>query len=69
MTHGFLTQEEREELGINDNFIRLSVGIEDKHDLINDLNQALKKATGLESKRRMSEIMADFKAMVSIKQT
>jgi cystathionine beta-lyase/cystathionine gamma-synthase len=41
MTHGSLTQEERLKIGITDNLIRVSVGIEDEEDLIADLEQAL----------------------------
>ena len=33
--------EEREKTGVVDSLIRLSVGIEDEEDLINDLKQAL----------------------------
>jgi cystathionine gamma-synthase len=36
-----LTTEERLEIGIKDNLIRYSVGIEDADDLIADLAQAL----------------------------
>lgn len=43
MTHASVPKEDREKIGINDSLIRLSVGIEDKEDLIEDLNQALKK--------------------------
>ncbi|KAH0550701.1 cystathionine gamma-lyase [Cotesia glomerata] len=42
MTHASLTQEARDELGINDQLIRLSVGLETQSDLIADLEQALK---------------------------
>ena len=42
-THQQLTQEERDELGIPDTMIRLSVGLEDVDDLIEDIDQALKK--------------------------
>ncbi|MYA95518.1 MAG: PLP-dependent transferase [Nitrospinae bacterium] len=42
MTHASLTEESREALGISDTLIRLSVGIEDADDLIEDLEQALK---------------------------
>lgn len=42
MTHGSIPQETREKLGITDSLIRLSVGIEDQEDLINDLKQALR---------------------------
>jgi len=41
MTHHQLTQAEREMTGIPETLIRLSVGIEDKEDLISDFEQAL----------------------------
>lgn len=41
MTHASIPKEERERLGITDNLIRLSVGIEDIQDLLEDLKQAL----------------------------
>ena len=41
MTHHQLTMAEREKTGIPETLIRLSVGIEDKEDLINDFEQAL----------------------------
>lgn len=44
MTHGSVPPEARKELGIDDNFIRFSVGIEDEKDLLDDLRQALAKA-------------------------
>jgi cystathionine gamma-lyase len=37
MTHGSIPKEIREKNGITDNLVRLSVGIEDKDDLIDDL--------------------------------
>ncbi len=40
-THKDVPQEIRERLGITDNFLRLSVGIEGADDLIRDLQQAL----------------------------
>ena len=40
MTHASIPQEIRESLGISDGLIRLSVGIEDADDLIEDLEQA-----------------------------
>ncbi len=43
MTHASVPIEMRKTLGIHDNFIRLSVGVEHIDDLINDLEQALKK--------------------------
>ncbi len=42
-THASLTDAEREAVGITDGLVRLSVGIEDKEDLIADLAQALAK--------------------------
>jgi methionine-gamma-lyase len=44
MTHSTLTEEERNAVGITEGLIRLSVGIEDADDLIEDLKQALQKA-------------------------
>ena len=46
MTHASIVKEEREALGIHDNLVRLSVGIEDKEDLIADIDQALTAAVG-----------------------
>lgn len=43
MSHGSLPAELRAKLGITDNLVRLSVGIEDVQDLIADLGQALEK--------------------------
>jgi len=44
MTHASVPKENREKLGISDGFIRLSVGIEDAQDLIDDLAQAFDAA-------------------------
>jgi cystathionine beta-lyase/cystathionine gamma-synthase len=41
MTHASVPKEQREALGISDSLVRLSVGIEDVRDLIDDLNTAL----------------------------
>ncbi|WP_426431698.1 cystathionine gamma-synthase [Winogradskyella sp. HB-48] len=41
MTHASIPKEEREKTGVIDSLIRLSVGIEDKEDLIADLKQAI----------------------------
>jgi cystathionine gamma-lyase len=43
MTHGSVPKENRDKLGITDTLIRLSVGIEDVDDLIEDLSKALDK--------------------------
>src|SRR5579863_3879870 len=40
-THGSVSEEVRQKMGINEGRIRLSIGIEDKEDLIADLEQAL----------------------------
>ncbi|WP_409301825.1 bifunctional cystathionine gamma-lyase/homocysteine desulfhydrase [Peribacillus sp. SCS-155] len=42
MTHASIPQERRAELGITDGLIRVSVGLEDAEDLIEDLEQALR---------------------------
>jgi len=44
MTHASVPKEVREQLGLTDALVRLSVGIEDLEDLKEDLNQALAKA-------------------------
>lgn len=44
MTHASVPAEQRAELGITDSLIRLSVGLEDTEDLIDDLDQAFKVA-------------------------
>ena len=43
-SHGLLTQKERDNQGIGDKLIRLSVGIEDYQDLYDDLDIAIKKS-------------------------
>lgn len=43
MTHASIPKEEREKNGVVDALIRLSVGIEDINDLIEDLKQAIEK--------------------------
>jgi cystathionine gamma-lyase len=44
MTHGSIPEAERAVLGIGDNLIRLSVGIEDVDDLLRDVEHALEVA-------------------------
>ena len=41
-THQQLTKQEQEATGVTEDFIRLSIGIEDAQDIIEDLDQALK---------------------------
>ena len=43
MTHASIPSEERKKMGLNDALIRLSVGIENIDDLIDDLDQAFLK--------------------------
>jgi cystathionine beta-lyase/cystathionine gamma-synthase len=43
MTHSDMSAEERTAVGITDSLVRLSVGMEDHEDLIEDLDQALSK--------------------------
>ena len=40
-THSQLTEEEQKETGVNPEYIRLSIGLEDFEDIKNDINQAL----------------------------
>ncbi|AQZ12134.1 CYS3 (YAL012W) [Zygosaccharomyces parabailii] len=44
MTHGGIPKEQREASGVHDDLIRLSVGIEDTEDLLQDVEEALKAA-------------------------
>lgn len=42
-SHALLTPEQRDAIGVSDNLIRFSVGIEDSEDIIKDIKQALNK--------------------------
>jgi cystathionine beta-lyase len=42
MTHAGVPEDRRRELGIDESLIRLSVGIEEKEDLVRDLEEAFK---------------------------
>ena len=42
-THSVISVEDREKAGITDSLMRISVGIEEAEDLINDLDQAFMK--------------------------
>ena len=46
MTHGPLTEEERRTGGISEGLVRVSVGLEDMADLIEDFDRALRAAKG-----------------------
>ena len=41
MTHASIPKDRREEIGITDGLVRLSIGIEDADDLMEDLSQAI----------------------------
>jgi cystathionine beta-lyase/cystathionine gamma-synthase len=41
MTHGSVPKELREKFGLTDGLVRLSVGIEDGEDLMDDIKNAL----------------------------
>jgi len=41
MTHASIPEDKRKEIGITDDLVRLSVGVEDADDLLEDLRQAL----------------------------
>lgn len=47
MTHASVPEKERNVLGISDTLIRLSVGLEDEADIIEDLQQALVAAVSI----------------------
>lgn len=49
MTHNMVKKEVREKIGISDSLLRLSVGIEDMHDIISDLDQALESAASAQT--------------------
>lgn len=46
MTHGPLTDAERRTSGVTEGLVRVSVGLEDPEDLLEDFGQALRKAAG-----------------------
>ena len=43
-THQQLTRAEQESTGVTEDYIRLSIGLEDPNDIIADINQALAKS-------------------------
>jgi len=50
-THSKLTEEERNQIGIYPGTIRISVGLEDLDDIVEDIEQALDKVKSLKGKR------------------
>jgi cystathionine gamma-lyase len=55
MTHASVPPDQREHLGITDNLIRLSCGVEDVEDLLADLEQAFLGVSGATGARPASE--------------
>ena len=55
MTHASIPREKRLQSGIKDSLIRLSCGIEDANDLINDLRQAFKAINSLQKKQYVKQ--------------
>jgi methionine-gamma-lyase len=43
MTHAVMPKEMREKMGITDGLVRVSVGIEDKEDILDDFAQGLER--------------------------
>lgn len=62
MTHFELPRSERLKVGITDELIRLSIGIEDVRDLIDDLDQAFDVAQE-HARRRMTD---DLRTILAI---
>ena len=59
MTHASMTPERRQKAGITERLIRLSVGIEDIHDLLEDLDHALNfKSTPVHSSIELEAVEA-----------
>ncbi|KAH0835053.1 Cys/Met metabolism PLP-dependent enzyme-domain-containing protein [Lanmaoa asiatica] len=54
MTHSSIPEAERAALGIGENLIRLSVGVEETEDLVRDVEQALKAAVGGDMVKRVN---------------
>jgi cystathionine beta-lyase/cystathionine gamma-synthase len=54
MTHASIPEAKRNEMGVSGGLVRLSCGIEDPEDLIEDLDQALRKASGVKKPSAVS---------------
>lgn len=59
MTHASVPQETREKLGITENLIRLSLGVESIEDIIADVSQALEASQKSEETSSSSEGVAE----------
>lgn len=58
MTHKSIPAEKRRAAGVTDSLIRLSIGLEDASDLIDDLEQALNLLLKKETKLIEKQILA-----------
>jgi methionine-gamma-lyase len=54
MTHAGLQAEHLDTIGVSDNLIRLSIGVENVHDLLSDIENALEKV------KDEQRVMMDF---------
>ncbi|XP_066453874.1 cystathionine gamma-lyase-like [Eleutherodactylus coqui] len=62
MTHASVPEEDRALLNISDTLIRLSIGLEDTEDIIEDLNQALQFAhPGLTNPTKLKDLLQHLK--------
>jgi O-acetylhomoserine (thiol)-lyase len=61
-THQQLSEAEQFDTGVTPELVRLSVGIEDLRDILDDLNQALKIATGLSGEQQPGLAVAGGKS-------
>jgi cysteine-S-conjugate beta-lyase len=61
MTHKTIPEEKRKAAGVSDSLIRLSTGLEDAGDLIDDLRQALDKALVVSRRRPVDSVLASKK--------
>uniref|UniRef100_A0A673CDQ4 Cystathionine gamma-lyase n=1 Tax=Sphaeramia orbicularis TaxID=375764 RepID=A0A673CDQ4_9TELE len=65
MTHASVPEQERKALGISDTLIRLSVGLEDEEDVIQDLDQALAAAVSISPNEKTGRShTSEFRSLV-----
>lgn len=61
MTHKTIPQAKRKAAGVADSLIRLSVGLEEAEDLVNDLRQAFEKSTDASKTSPIPEVLTTHK--------